>query len=89
MLTGGAETVAAKLPAASATVLPNAPPRIETGAPGVNPDSGDRDGRARHEAPALDGDHGRLRAGRRHERRGDPRRSSDTKLHSVVTSLNG
>src|SRR4051794_13998516 len=38
VVTGGAETVAAKFPSASATVLPNAPPPIETEAPGVKPD---------------------------------------------------
>src|SRR5919197_5003789 len=36
VLTGGAETVAAMFPDASATVLPTGPPPIDTGAPAVN-----------------------------------------------------
>src|SRR4051812_43294086 len=37
VLTNGADTVAEMLPAGSATVDPNTPPVIETGAPGVKP----------------------------------------------------
>src|SRR4051794_32862206 len=37
VLTGGAETVGAMWPDASAPVLPNAPPPMETGAPAVKP----------------------------------------------------
>src|SRR4051812_2973192 len=38
VLTAGAETEAAMLPAASATVLPDTPPPIDTTAPAVKPD---------------------------------------------------
>ena len=59
VFTGGAETVAAKLPAASATVLPNDAAADRDRSPGREAGPGDRDRAAGHEAGALDGDHGR------------------------------